>query len=339
MPEGTHLGSKHASINGHTTSIVPKWTANVTVSVPLCLPLANGKGAFAPRLELLDEVLSHCDMGCLIQLAQMSEFNHIVVQHYIYLRKRALANHFFDDPDSFYDMLSDSRTIFSGSAAVQLLLPVANTAWTADDMDLYVPTSEYRAVQRWLVEHQFLPTRNDKQLFATYDHRDISFIALFTDGQRKIVVVISKTEAACAPIFSFDSTAAMNFVGGKSIFCAYPHLTLEYLSMINPGSAYCGGVKIKQMDALRKYSSRGFSYIPWPTNKIGAHDAPYRSRSITDTFSMLIDTEDIASEAKTYQEMLRKFKIMDVEWCLGGTVDGPSNAFALPRVTVIDDST
>ena len=53
MPEGTHLGSKHASINGHTTSIVPKWTAMVTVSVPLCLPLANGKGAFAPRLELL----------------------------------------------------------------------------------------------------------------------------------------------------------------------------------------------------------------------------------------------------------------------------------------------
>ena len=63
------------------------------------------------------------------------------------------------------------------------------------------------------------------------------------------------------------------------------------------------------------------------------------NRSITDTFSMLIDTEDITSEAKTYQEMLRKFKIMDVEWCLGGTVDGPSNAFALPRVTVIDDST
>ena len=54
---------------------------------------------------------------------------------------------------------------------------------------------------------------------------------------------------------------------------------------------------------------------------------------------MLIDTENIASGAKSYQEMLEKFKIMDVEWCLGGTVDGPSNAFALPRVTVIDDST
>ena len=157
-------------------------------------------------------------MGRLIQLAQTSEFNHIVVRYYIYLRKRALANHFFDDPDSFYDMLSDSRTIFSGLAAVQLLLPVADTAWTADHMNLYVPTSEYRAVERWLVKHQFLPTRNDEQLFATYNHRDISFITLFTDGQRRIVVVISKTEAACAPNFSFRSTAVMNFVGRKASF-------------------------------------------------------------------------------------------------------------------------
>ena len=319
--------------------MVPKWMAKVTVSVPLCLPLANGKGAFAPRLELLYEVLSHCNMAHLIQLARTSEFNHVVVRHHIYLRKRALANHFFNDPDSFYDMLSDSRSIFSGSTAVQLLLLVADTAWTADDMDLYVPISEYRAVECWLVKHRFLPTRNDKQLFATYNHRDITFIALFTDSQRRIIVVVSKTEAVCAPIFSFNSTAVMNFVGGKSIFCTYPQLTLEYLSMVNPGSAYCGSVKIKQMDELRKYCSRGFTYIPWSTNKIGTHDAPYRSRSITDTFSMLIDTENIASEAKSYQEMLQKFKIMDVEWCLGGTVDGPSNAFALPRVTVIDDST
>ena len=32
---------------------------------------------------------------------------------------------------------------------------------------------------------------------------------------------------------------------------------------------------------------------------------------------MLIVTEDITWEAKLYQEMWRKFKIMDVEWCLG----------------------
>ena len=53
---------------------------------------------------------------------------------------------------------------------------------------------------------------------------------------------------------------------------------------------------------------------------------------------MLIDTENIASGAKSYWVMLQKFKIMDVEWCLGGTVDGPSNAFVSPRVTIIDDS-
>ena len=36
--------------------------------------------------------------------------------------------------------------------------------------------------------------------------------------------------------------------------------------------------------------------------------------------------------------MWHNFKIMDVEWCLGGTVDVASNAFALLRVSIIDDS-
>ena len=43
---------------------------------------------------------------------------------------------------------------------------------------LYVPTSEYCAVERCLVTHKFYPTKMDKQLLATYDHRDISFVML-----------------------------------------------------------------------------------------------------------------------------------------------------------------
>ena len=42
--------------------------------------------------------------------------------------------------------------------------------------------------------------------------------------------------------------------------------------------------------------------------------------------------------AKSYQEILRKFRTMDVEWCLAGTVDAASDTFALHHVTIIDDS-
>ena len=60
---------------------------------------------------------------------------------------------------------------------------------------------------------------------------------------------------------------------------------------------------MEETDALRKYSLRGFNYIPWPTDKNGAHDASYQSQSITDTPSMIIDTEDITWEVKSYQEI------------------------------------
>ena len=60
---------------GHTASVVPRWTAVVTMSVLLCLPLADGKGAFAPRLGLLYKVLRHCDMRVLMQLTWTSKFN------------------------------------------------------------------------------------------------------------------------------------------------------------------------------------------------------------------------------------------------------------------------
>ena len=98
----------------------------------------GGKGTFAPRLELLYEVMSHCDMDSLMRLAQTSRFNRMTVGHHIYLRKRLLATHFFNGPDSFYEMLSDCRAGFSGSAALLLLLLAADCTWMPN-MDLYSP--------------------------------------------------------------------------------------------------------------------------------------------------------------------------------------------------------
>ena len=46
------------------------------------------------------------------------------------------------------------------------------------------------------------------------------------------------------------------------------------------------------MDALRKYGLRGFHYLPWTSDTDMAPDPPYRTRDITDRFSMLVDTEE-----------------------------------------------
>ena len=60
-------------------------------------------------------------------------------------------------------------------------------------------------------------------------------------------------------------------------------------------------------------------------------DIPYRRHSITNKFSMFVDAEKVQSVATSYREML------DVEWCLDGTLDPASGVFVFPRVNEIED--
>ena len=82
----------------------------------------------------------------------------------------------------------------------------------------------------------------------------------FSNGLRSIEIIVSKTEAACAPIFQFHSIAVMNFFSAERIFYAHPKHTLAYLSMVNPGRVYCDAFQLDNIDALRKYEKRGFTY-------------------------------------------------------------------------------
>ena len=82
--------------------------------------------------------------------------------------------------------------------------------------------------------------------------------------------------------------------------------------------AYFGTLRMRDVDALRKYGLRRFDYIP-RTND--ADLALYPTHSLTDRFSMFVDTIEVRSIRTSYREMLGKFDIMDVEWFLGGTLD------------------
>ena len=275
----------------------------------------RGEGAFAPRLKLLNEVMNQCDMDSLMHLAQTSTFNWMTVRHHIYLRKWLLADHFFNDPDSFYKMLSDCCAGFSGSAALLLLLPAANCTWMPNDMDLYSPASGYCRMKDWLLQEGFSVVWGRKQETSGYHHSEISMMVKFTNGHWNVDVVLSKTEAALAPVFKFHSTAVMNFVGGNVIFCAYPQLTFQYHARVNPAVAYSGNMGMDTMDALRKYGLCGFHYVGWPERERMVPDAPYQTRAVTNRFSMWLNTRPWHAQQfliKTSGENL-------VSWMLNGT--------------------
>ena len=66
-----------------------------------------------------------------------------------------------------------------------------------------------------------------------------------------------------------------------------------------------------------------------------APNAPYRTCAVTDRFSMWVDTMTMACTTISYQDVWRKFGVMDVEWRLGGEIDGRTAAFVQSQVNVI----
>jgi len=341
VPDGTYLGSDHATTTGPVRYSVARHrriaTSPLTVSVPLCLPLAGGAGAFAPRLELLWEVLRYCNMGELVQLAATSKFNRTVVRDYIYLRKKMLAERFFDNAESFYGILSDCHAVISGSAALHLLLPATDTNWTLSDIDIHVPRCTLGKLEAWLGRKNFCISYLGDQDRSPYSYSEVHRVLAFANGLHTVNVIVSKMHAAFAPIFELHSTAAMNFVSADQVFCAYPQLTFSYLSMVNPAPIYCGTFGVVNMDALRKYAVQGFTHLPWSAYEGEVLETPYRTRSLTDRTTMFVDTTNVPSVRTSYREMLNRFGVMDVEWSLGGRLDRASDTFVYPRVKVIEN--
>ena len=106
--------------------------------------------------------------------------------------------------------------------------------------------------------------------------------------------------------------------------------------MANTGAIYCGMFGVGNVDALREFGLRGFDYVPWTGHADMAAYTAYHTRSLTEIFSMFIDTANVSLVRTSYKEMLNKFGVMEVEWCLGGSLDRASPAFVYPRVNVIE---
>lgn len=100
--------------------------------------------------------------------------------------------------------------------------------------------------------------------------------------------------------------------------------------MANTGAIYCRIFGVGNVDALHKFGLQGFGYVPWMGHADMAAYTAYRTHSLTKIFSMFIDIVNVPLVRTSYQEMLNKFGVMDVEWCLSGSLDCVSPAFVTP---------
>ncbi|KAI6018987.1 hypothetical protein PISMIDRAFT_34993, partial [Pisolithus microcarpus 441] len=117
--------------------------------------------------------------------------------------------------------------------ALHLLLPKCGTSWTPNDLDIYVPLHTLVMLLDQPQQEGYAIISQHLMNIIHYTYSHVHEVIVIHKGQRKIDMVIMKMMTALSPIFQFHSTAVMNFISMDTIFCSYPRLTLQQLSMVN----------------------------------------------------------------------------------------------------------
>ena len=127
----------------------------------------------------------------------------------------------------------------------------------------------------------------------------------------------------------------MNFISANHIFSAYPDLTFNGLSMINPGAVYFGDFNISAIDALRKYDTRGFCYV----NCAATGVCNTQGRTLTDKNCFWLNLNNIPYMNKSAIELFYSYKSVNAHWILGGKICGLrfQDSFIFPRVELYEN--
>ncbi|KAJ7202999.1 hypothetical protein C8J57DRAFT_1038179, partial [Mycena rebaudengoi] len=134
-------------------------------------------------------------------------------------------------------------------------------------------------------------------------------------------VVTCIGETAIMPVFYFHSTVVMNFISGGGLFCAYPALTTDHVSIPTAGY-YDPGINRSQMDAcFEKYTDRGFSFVTAASsNGNGGEHICYRDYCCPRTIRTLYDNGGLfvpfGSTVEEHQIIYDKWHT--VLWSVGG---------------------
>ncbi|KAI5981220.1 hypothetical protein EDD15DRAFT_2336219 [Pisolithus albus] len=172
-----------------------------------------------------------------------------------------LTRPFFEKAENLYDLLAANHAVISGSCALRLLLPENDVCWMPDDLDIYVCESKVQDLLRTLMASKYKLTSRTAANDAPYTSSHIQSVCTLHHNSSRIDVIVSNSSTAISPIFQFHSTVLMNFVTAHSVFCAYPEMTTNQLSLINPFVVFCQPLRRSTLDALLKYSTRNIQYI------------------------------------------------------------------------------
>ncbi|KAI6141999.1 hypothetical protein BKA82DRAFT_162691, partial [Pisolithus tinctorius] len=137
-------------------------------------------------------------------------------------------------------------------------------------------------------------------------------------------------------IFQYHSTVLMNFVTDDSVFCAYPELTFELRSLVNPFVIFGQPLNRGTLEAVLKYCDRGIRYIECKDvhQQHACRKDHYRSIYDECCMWMTIDAARKSHSLSMLQLHFKELGVTNVKWRLGGYICRRTPSFSSSIVLV-----
>ncbi|KAH9853923.1 hypothetical protein C2E23DRAFT_727539, partial [Lenzites betulinus] len=148
--------------------------------------------------------------------------------------RRKLLLHYVAIPDKLWNLLSCTRAVVGGFAALSFFL--RDPSARPDDLQIFVPTMFADELEALLVKDEALQIK----LISVRDHRTnphtmpprVRRITTYsTLSRRSISIHASASDSPLEPIARSTTSALINWVSPHAFVCAYPTLTIRRLSL------------------------------------------------------------------------------------------------------------
>lgn len=214
--------------------------------------------------ELQVQILEHSSLPDLDMLGATNSFYRALVHQHVLQRVSKLFSFFEIDPIPMLNILSRTRSVVSGSAALVVLNP---WSFTPNDIDIYVPPTN-SALLVHLLKTNFGYV-SDKVAYGYPAFSGITAIHTLKKGIHSVQVMVTSSDNPVDAIFHFHSTLVMNFVSADVVYSAYPTLTSQRRGLKNQYELARNGQSDEAVQTcMDKYKERGYDVADdlsgWP---------------------------------------------------------------------------
>jgi hypothetical protein len=209
-------------------------------------------------------VFDHLSVPSLLLLGSSSRDHYIIVRDHLYRRSRDIVRPFVDIPDNMFYVLHWTKSVISGSSALRFMMPVSNTPWRPQDLDIYTPHRQSSSVVNFLRFEGYTETFRLRNGSSTNNNNynisgGLFDVITMTKGTVSIDIMESATANIIPCITRFHITAVMNFISANGFFSAYPTLTASHYALAGPlGYSPAAEPSPRTVDCYSKYERRGF---------------------------------------------------------------------------------